>query len=179
MELTNGSQFYNLFLSCGLGFLLGVYYDVFRVARLALRSGKRSIFFQDLFFFASSAVITFLFALAVTAGQLRLYIFLGSAAGFAAYYFTLGRVVMKFAGTAIRLILKVWHILWMVILFPFRWLYRLLRPLMIKLGHLTGKITEKPRSFLKKGLKHAGSLLYNPLKRWKRASIEEDEGPDA
>ena len=59
MEWTNGSQVYDLLLSCGLGFLLGAYYDVFRVLRLALKSGKRAIFFQDVFFFASAAVITF------------------------------------------------------------------------------------------------------------------------
>ena len=33
MGLTNGGQLTGLFLSCGLGFLLGLYYDGFRVAR--------------------------------------------------------------------------------------------------------------------------------------------------
>ena len=51
MGLTNGGQLTGLFLSCGLGFLLGLYYDGFRVARLVMRSSKRVIFFQDLFFF--------------------------------------------------------------------------------------------------------------------------------
>ncbi|MCI8553739.1 MAG: hypothetical protein HFJ80_02180 [Clostridiales bacterium] len=177
MELTNDNQLYNLFLSCGLGFLLGAYYDVFRVCRLALRSGKRSVFFQDVFFFASSAVITFLFALTVTAGQLRLYLFLGSGAGFAAYYFTLGRVVMKFAGAVIQTVLRLWHLLWTALLFPFRWLGRLLAPLLAKGEASARRLAEKPLSFLKKGLKHALPLLYNRFKMQKETDERGDGRP--
>lgn len=68
MGWTNETQLYNLFLSCGFGFCLGVYYDVFRVIRLVMRPGKRSIFFQDLLFFSTTAVFTFIFALIVTGG---------------------------------------------------------------------------------------------------------------
>lgn len=102
MGLTNGGQLTGLFLSCGLGFLLGLYYDGFRVARLVMRSSKRVIFFQDLFFFVSAAILTFFFALTVTGGELRFYLFLGPGIGFTAYYFTIGRVVMAFAETAVR-----------------------------------------------------------------------------
>ena len=85
MGLTNGGQLTGLFLSCGLGFLLGLYYDGFRVARLVMRSSKRVIFFQDLFFFVSAAILTFFFALTVTGGELRFYLFLGLGIGFTAY----------------------------------------------------------------------------------------------
>ena len=77
MEMTNGQQLNELFLSCGMGFLLGAYYDIFRVIRLVMRPGKRTIFFQDLFFFLSSAVVTFIFSLSVMDGQLRFYLFWG------------------------------------------------------------------------------------------------------
>ena len=52
----------------GLGFLLGAFYDVFRVIRLLMRPSAKVVFFQDLLFFALSSVVTFLFALAVTGG---------------------------------------------------------------------------------------------------------------
>lgn len=174
MEWTNGSQLYDLLLSCGLGFLLGAYYDVFRVFRLALKSGKRALFLQDVFFFASAAVVTFLFALAVTDGQLRFYLFGGEGAGFAAYYFTIGRLVMRFAGAVIRAVLRGWHLLWTAVCFPFRMLWRPLRPFMKKTETAVQKILRKPAGFLKKGLKQARGVLYNQLNRRRSAQAEDE-----
>ncbi len=174
MEWTNGSQVYDLLLSCGLGFLLGAYYDVFRVLRLALKSGKRAIFFQDVFFFASAAVITFLFALAVTDGQLRFYVFLGEGAGFAAYYFTIGRMVMRFAGVAIRAVLRAWKLFWTAVRFPLSLLWKLLRPLFSQAWHFLQKILEKPAVFFKKGLKQIRSVLYNLLNKRRSAQAEDE-----
>ena len=96
----------------GLGFLLGAFYDVFRVIRLLMRPSAKVVFFQDLLFFALSSVVTFLFALAVTGGELRFYLFLGLVTGFMAYYFTIGRVVVRSAKAAI---LWLWHGLWKAI----------------------------------------------------------------
>ena len=110
MEMTNGQQLNELFLSCGMGFLLGAYYDLFRVIRLVMRPGKRAIFFQDVFFFLSSAVVTFLFSLSVMDGELRFYLFLGLIAGFFAYYFTIGRVVVRSAKAVVAAFLKVWRL---------------------------------------------------------------------
>lgn len=97
MGITNSGQLQELFLAGGLGFLLGAFYDVFRVIRLMMRPSARVIFFQDLLYFTLSSVITFLFALAVTGGELRFYLFLGLVTGFMAYYFTVGRAVMRCA----------------------------------------------------------------------------------
>ena len=88
MGITNGGQLQELFMAGGLGFLLGAFYDVFRVIRLLMRPSAKVVFFQDLLFFALSSVVTFLFALAVTGGELRFYLFLGLVTGFMAYSFT-------------------------------------------------------------------------------------------
>lgn len=165
MELTNGGQLYNLFLSCGLGFLLGALYDVFRVLRLVMRSRAKTVFFEDMLYFLLCAVITFFFALSINGGQLRWYLFAGSILGFAAYYLTIGRVVVTFAGAVIAFILRVWKLFWTAVFFPFRLLFRLLRR---PLGFLRGfvqKSCRKSASFFKKGLKRTRSLLYNQKKR--------------
>lgn len=164
MKITNGQQLYELFLSCGMGFLLGLYYDVFRVIRLIMKPGAKSIFFQDLFFFVSSAILTFLFSLSIMDGEMRFYLFLGLIVGFGAYYLTIGRLVMKFAGAVVKAFLKAWHVFWSLIFAPFRWLGKLLaRPLRF-LGNVLAFIPRKIQSFLKKGLKHTHSLLYNHRK---------------
>lgn len=180
MGWTNETQLYNLFLSCGFGFCLGVYYDVFRVIRLVMRPGKRSIFFQDLLFFSTTAVFTFIFALIVTGGALRWYIFVGELIGFFAYYFTIGRVVVACAERVCALILRLWHGLWWVIFWPFRTIGRLLRRPAAFLAGKFRKMGEKGILFSKMGLKRVGSVLYNhkvsKLKQAGSAAVGHTEG---
>lgn len=173
MGITNSGQLSGLFLSCGLGFLLGAYYDVFRVARLIMRPSKRAVFFQDLFFFLSSAVATFFFALTVTGGALRFYLFLGILIGFAAYYVTVGRLVVACAGAVVRAVLAAWHWFWHLAFAPFRLLRRLLTRPFGAFGCLCGAAGKKVRLFLKKGLKQPGHLLYNRKKKADTEDVEE------
>ncbi len=101
MGFTNTTQVRELFLSCGMGFLLGAYYDVFRILRQVLRPGAVRVFWQDILFFITAALMTFLFALAITDGVLRLYLFAGLVAGFFAYRYTVGRAAVRLVTAAI------------------------------------------------------------------------------
>lgn len=164
MKTTVVEQLQQFFYSCGLGFILGLYYDVFRVMRLVMRPGKIAIFVQDMVFFVTAAVITFLFALAEIDGQLQIYLFLGEIIGFIAYYLTIGRVVMRFAGVVTAAILRVWHFIWWLVFLPFRLIGRLLSRPCRFLTNLLKKFLQKLGSNLKKGLKYMHSLLYNHKK---------------
>lgn len=165
MEITNGQQLNELFLSCGLGFLLGAFYDIFRVMRLVMKPGAKAVFVQDMVFFLTSAIATFLFALAVMDGELRFYLFIGLIAGFCAYYFTIGRLVMRCAGAVVAAFLKVWHLFWTAVFYPFRLVGRLLRRPIAFFKKILLFIPKKFMSFLKKGLKQTASLLYNHKKQ--------------
>ena len=178
MEFTDAEQLRQLFLSCGLGFLLGAYYDVFRVLRLILKKGKLSYFVQDILFFVTAAVVTFLFSLAVMNGQLRFYLFLGEIVGFTAYYFTVGVVVMRFAGTVIRWFLRIWRMIWMIVFYPFQWLFRLLKHPFSKIQGFFQKIFAKLVGNFKKGLKRIGRVLYNHKKASKLLPYTEGEVDD-
>ncbi len=164
MDIASSAQLHQLYLSCGLGFLLGVYYDVFRVTRSIMHSGARSVFIQDVLFFLSSAVVTFLFALAVMDGRLRFYLFFGEVIGFTSYYFTIGRLVMRYAGRIISAILYFWKIFWHFVFTPLRLLSRPICRIIEILGAFIRKIGQKGVSNLKKGLKGRAFLLYNQRK---------------
>jgi len=161
VEITISDQVNHLFLSCGLGFLLGLYYDFYRVPRLIMRSGRRVIFFQDVLFFLTSSIITFLFSLAVMDGKLRFYLFLGEAIGFAAYYFTIGRLVMKFTGTITALIISIWKMFWQIVLAPFRFFIAIFKKPIKKLLELFIKTGNIVVSSSKKVLKQMRFVLYN------------------
>ena len=93
----NTAQLNELLLSGGMGFLLGAYYDVFRILRKWIRPGAVRVFFEDVLYFVSAALLTFLFLLAVNGGVFRVYVCVGLAAGCAAYRYTVGRVVVTVA----------------------------------------------------------------------------------
>lgn len=119
MGFTNAMQLRELFLSCGMGFLLGAYYDVFRILRCILRPGAVRVFWQDMLYFLTAAPLVFLFALAVNDGVMRLYLFAGLVAGFFAYRYTVGRAVVCFVTAVIRWLSRMGRRLYGLIRVPF------------------------------------------------------------
>ena len=105
----NAAQLRELFLSCGMGFLLGAYYDVFRLFRCWLLSSPLRVFVQDCTYALTSAVAVFLFALALNGGVLRWYLFLGLFVGFFAYRRTVGSFLIKTVLKLLRCIEKLAH----------------------------------------------------------------------
>jgi spore cortex biosynthesis protein YabQ len=161
VEITLQEQMHQLFLSCGMGFVLGLWYELFRIPRLILNSGRRAVFFQDLLFFLTAAVLTFLFSLAVMDGRLRFYLFLGEAIGFASYYRTVGRLSVRFTKTVTGVIISIWKKIWEIILFLLRLLYNPIKRLFGRFNEIFQKTVNNIASFFKKRLKDTPSVLYN------------------
>ncbi len=160
-DVGTGGRLYEMFLFGGLGFLLGLYYDAFRVARVMMHSGKRVIFLQDVFYCLSSALLFFLFTISVTGGRMRWYLFVGTFAGFFAYRLTVGRLVVKVARRVIEAVVWLWSRFWRLALAPFRWIFRLIRKPLQKFTNCLQIWTRRCGSFLKKGLKSLVPIVYN------------------
>lgn len=86
------------FQAVGLGFILGVLYDVFRFLRWLAGNRLAAVF--DGAFCLLAAFADFCFILAFHDGMFRTYLFAGEGAGFAAYYVALGRLNFRI-GTAV------------------------------------------------------------------------------
>lgn len=89
------NQLFGFLFSLAAGIVLGAAYDCLRFWRILFHSGKRAIFFQDVFYMAAAAFFTFLVALGIRKGEVRAFILLGEAGGWFAYYFTLGRLTVR------------------------------------------------------------------------------------
>lgn len=172
MGITNSGQLNELFLAGGVGFLLGAFYDVFRVIRLMMKPSAKWVFVQDLLFFSISAMVTFLFALAVNGGELRLYLIVGLTVGFTAYLVTVGRLVVRFARQIIQWVIFLWHWFWFAVCYPFRLFLKLIKKLFSRPAQAIKrqllKRKKKPEGkikkifvFLKKPLHLPGTVLYN------------------
>lgn len=92
-----GSQLLEAVRFAGVGILLGVWYDLFRLVRLLTAPSARRIFVQDILFFASAAAITLLLALPISSGRVRVFHLLALAVGFFCYYQTVGRLLYTVA----------------------------------------------------------------------------------
>ena len=110
MGFANSEQLRELFLCGGMGFLLGLYYDGFRLLRLWF-SSQAVVFSLDCLYCITAAMAVYLFSLAVTDGQLRLFLFVGLLAGFCSYRYTVGRLILRAATRFRRMIFRFFRLL--------------------------------------------------------------------
>lgn len=161
MGFTNAEQLRELFLSGGLGFLLGAWYDVFRILRRLSHPRKVAVFFQDVVFFATAAVVVFLFSLAMTEGIVRSYVLIGAAAGFEAYRHTVGSVLLRSVCRILCWMRRGYRWVFSEISAPCARFLGWLRGVMQALGEKSKKVTKKSGKILKKVLQPIIKLVYN------------------
>lgn len=91
-EIHSSDQAVTFLWSIVLGVLLCLFYDIFRAKRAATENGVIAVALQDIFFWSVSAIVTFLFLLARTNGQLRFFVFAGMVIGFFVCRFSISRL---------------------------------------------------------------------------------------
>lgn len=83
--------------AAALGFLLGVYYDVFRALRAYYRiDNARIIFITDSLFWFTATVYCLWFIFYYRWGEIYIYTYFGLAVGAAAYFFWFSSYLFKF-----------------------------------------------------------------------------------
>lgn len=80
--------------SAGLGFTLGIIYDLFRMLFYLLTGcDKKFLVLRDIIFLSVCLAATFVFLLVMCDGQFLLYVFAGEALGLWAYFYSLSSVL--------------------------------------------------------------------------------------
>lgn len=141
------------FHSLLLGAVLGCFYDLFRITRIAFIIPAPVVLVEDLLFFLFSSIILFGFMLENSYGQIRYFILLGVVLGWTLYYFTLGSLVMKCSARIIHTVKAVLAFLWR----PFAWMGRELG----KAGRSFEKTAKNSAVRMKTGLKSRIGMMYN------------------
>ncbi|MCM1308950.1 MAG: spore cortex biosynthesis protein YabQ, partial [Butyrivibrio sp.] len=101
------AELVRLCLSVAVGAGFAIVYDVFRVARRAVKHSYAAVSGEDIIFWLAAGVAAFFFFLFLDEGRLRLYTVLGIFAGITVYRLTLGRLLVPFFGNIIEKILKI------------------------------------------------------------------------
>lgn len=117
--LSLSTQVVSFLYSLGFGLIIGILYDLLRVIRIVLSFSKTATYVTDFLFSVTASIMTFLFCLSVTNGEVRLYIILGEFIGFAVFYFSFGSVAVKFSEKSVRKIAKAFKKVFGFIFTPF------------------------------------------------------------
>lgn len=75
--------------ACFIGVLFGVFYDVFRVIRLAFKNPSVLVFFEDLVYFILLTITSFTFIVIKNDGYLRAFLLIGELLGLILYFFAI------------------------------------------------------------------------------------------
>ncbi len=112
--IENNQQLFSFLIALisGVGFC--VFYDLFRAYRRVFKCSTVSVFFQDLFFWLTASVTTFLLMLALCSGEIRAFICFGQLLGFIICRVTVSRYflvaivfILKMSRRLMVLIIKV------------------------------------------------------------------------
>ena len=156
------------FHSLLLGVVLGCFYDLFRITRIAFIIPALLVLVEDLLFFLFSSIVLFGFMLENSYGQIRWFILLGVALGWVIYYFTAGSLVMKCSAQIIATIRRILAFLWR----PFAWSGK-------KCAAAGAFLEKRSRNLVlrtKSSLKSTVVLMYNKKNPKGRGSLNLQEG---
>ena len=152
-SLSLASQTKGFLFSLGFGFVMGAIYDAFRLVRVSISRARKTQILFDIAYFILLAFLTFIFFITINEGEVRIYLLLGEAIGFAVYNLSLGTIVFAFGEKWIAYIKS-----FLVFLFkPFKTLF-------LKIGQKFSNIAQslkKPENKSKMHLKVNKQLLYN------------------
>lgn len=149
--------------SLGVGFLLGIVYDVFRAIRLSFTKSKVAVVVSDVLYFTLFALATFIYALAANKGEVRSYIIIGELSGAAFYYFSFGLAVIKLTDRFVTAFNRFKAFLFKVISAPFRLIRKVFGKLYRKIWAFLKKSEKKSEKIQKNLLPKARLYVYNLL----------------
>ncbi len=143
-SLSLAQQTKGFLLALGMGFALGVLYDLIRIIRISISRGKTAVIICDVLFCIAFCLATFMFCLTVNEGEIRFYLIAGEGLGFSVYYFSLGIVIFSFSERIISGIRSIFSRIFKLIFAPLKW--------------VGGKIGKQVNKFVKKSRKNSQKI---------------------
>ena len=147
--------------SAGLGFSLGIIYDLFRMLFYLLTgSDKKLVNLRDIIYSIVCLAATFLFLLVMCDGQLLVYVFIAEAVGAYIYFRTLSRQIFSPVRKVIVIIRRF-----------FARIKRFLSEIKTRICTLNEKMFKKLHKIAKKDLHIRHNLVYNFFVKLRSGSL--------
>ncbi|MBR4022758.1 MAG: spore cortex biosynthesis protein YabQ [Ruminococcus sp.] len=157
-----------LLYSVIFGAAAGVLYDLFRTLRAALPHNNVLVAIEDIAFWVICSFSVVAFTSVMARGEFRFYYIIGGITGFALYFFTIGRVVIKI----VRRLIKIIYLPLRIILAPLKALYALIcEKVIVKFVGISKNALKRCEN-LKIPLIDRGRMLYNKKTNIKRKNVK-------
>ncbi len=173
--LSLATQTKGFLLSLGFGFIMGIFYDLFRIIRISISNGKIATIIFDILYCIFLCFSLFLFCLTINEGEVRFYLLAGAIAGFGVYYFSLGAIIFSFSERVVSFIKRRLKSVFNMIAFPFRFVFGKIRNIFNKLSIKHRKNTKNIKNKSKFLLKVNKLLLYNLFVKKQRSAKRESQ----
>ncbi len=144
-------------LSVGFGFLLGIFYDLFRTVRLIILDSRAFVLFMDLLYSVFCTFLNFCFILAFDYGEVRIYTVLGEILGWLIYYFSFGAIAIRVS----RAISRAAKRIVLLILKPFIFIKRKIKRSVYIILKILKKLFRKSTKKTKFSLQKQQGMVYN------------------
>lgn len=128
MILSMSRQAVLFFMTIGIGFVIGLVYDGFRILRKIIYHPDFLTYLEDVIYWLIVSVIMFYIMLNKNYGEIRFFSILGVFLGMCLYFLTLSALILKISLTIINFIKKLIIVIVKIILAPFKLIYRLAYP---------------------------------------------------
>lgn len=163
-----------------LGVVMMLFYDLFRILRIALPSPKVVVLAQDILYVTVLSVVSFLFLVSSNFGEIRVFVLLGEFLGMALCYFTLSQLLMASSRAIISAVRKIFLWIKRLILRPvYRITHRISRKI-IRFVNFIGNLAKKTCRKAKFSLKRQRVLVYNLIELpWKKSGRKKDVSANA
>jgi spore cortex biosynthesis protein YabQ len=126
LGISVGSQAYVFLYSILGGIIIAFIYDIFRIKRKRVRTRSILLHVEDFLYWMIAAIVMFATVYYSNEGEIRGYIFFGTALGVIFYVLVFSRIIMKISLTIIDFIVKTVVIIWRIITYPFKIIFKIL-----------------------------------------------------
>ncbi len=155
-EINVGDQFLTFLYSMLLGGILCAFYDILRALRRSGFDSYISVFISDFLFWIINALLTFIFLISRTNGEIRGYVLVAQLLGFVLFRLTLSKLTFPAFNFIIGLTVKiVSRASWLTVVFCDK-----IEELLSSTTAFIVKIFKKGVKMVKKLLKNGSALLY-------------------
>lgn len=125
MDTFISNQAYSFLFSVASGAIIGLFYDILRIKRRTIKTGKIIVNIEDFFYWILVAFVMFGMVYYSYEEELRGYIFLGTIIGVIIYALVLSNFVIKISLVIIKMINSFIKILFKIIMYPINILYKI------------------------------------------------------
>ena len=126
------NQIYLVGLFTGSGFLIGIFFDIFRILRKSFKTPDILTYFEDFLFWIITGIYLIFIIFKFSFGQIRFFMFASLILGFALYILTISKFFINLNVKIITILKMIISKILKVILYTFEFLIKLLKRIIFK-----------------------------------------------